>query len=171
MDTINRYGAPVTLAKFALIVIAIVVAQGILSIKLQAFTFFDLPLIYSIYYGFVLASPIGSIAIGSSLGLMQDSLSGAVLGTNGFTKTLIGFLAATAGSKFDVEQPITRALALVLFTCLDLVLKVVLGGITGPDLSEATGPSAGTWVLSAVFNLLLGMILFGYRSRFGNATA
>ena len=28
---------------------------------------------------------------------MQDSLSGAVLGTNGFSKTLIGFLAASAG--------------------------------------------------------------------------
>ena len=100
---------------------------------------------------------------------MQDSLSGAVLGTNGFTKTLIGFLAATAGTKFDVEQPITRALALVLFTFVDLGLKVLLSGIIRPDLSEGSGVSVGTWVMPAVFNLLLGMILFGYRSR-ANAT-
>jgi len=169
MDTITRYAAPRTLAKFALIAVAVVVAQGILSLKLRVFAFFDLPLIYSIYYGFTLANPVGCIAIGSSLGLMQDSLSGAILGTNGFTKTVIGFLAATAGSKFDVEQPITRALALVLFTFVDLGLKVVLSGIIRPDLSEGSGVSVGTWVMSAVFNLLLGMILFGYRSR-ANAT-
>ncbi len=171
MDTISRYSAPRTLAKFALILVAVVIVQGILSLKLQVFTFLDLPLIYSIYYGFTLASPVGSIAIGSALGLMQDSLSGAVLGTNGFTKTLIGFLAAMAGSKLDVEQPITRALALVVFTFIDLVLKVMLDGIIRPGVSEASGLPVGTWILAAVFNLLLGMILFGYRSRFGNATA
>jgi hypothetical protein len=56
------------------------VIQGILSFKFQVFGYFDLPLIFSVYYGFTLGNPIASIVIGSSLGLMQDSLSAQYLG-------------------------------------------------------------------------------------------
>ena len=168
---INRYGTFRTLAKFALILVSIVVAQGILSLKFRVFSYFDLPLIYSVYYGFTMARPSGSIAIGSVLGLMQDSLSGVALGMNGFTKTLIGFLAASASSKFDVDQPITRVLALILFTFLDLVLKGLLSFLVPPGASGIAGPALGLWVLSAVFNALFGLILFGYRSRFVHVAA
>jgi rod shape-determining protein MreD len=169
----NRYGAFRTLAKFALILTAVVVAQGILSLRLRVFNYFDLPLIYSIYYGFTLANPAGSIAIGSVLGLMQDSMSGATLGTNGFTKTLIGFLSASAVTKFDVEQPITRSLALVSFTFLDLAIKGLLSLLAnaGSGSVQVFGLGVGFWVLSAVFNVLFGLILFGYRSRFGHVSA
>ena len=168
-DTTSRYGAFRTLAKFALILVSVVVAQGILSLKFQVFLYFDLPLIYTIYYGFTLASPTGSIAIGSALGLMQDSLSGAILGVNGFSKTLIGFLAASAGSRFDVDQPIVRVLALVLFTFADGVLRILLAAVVHPG-AESFVPGPGAWVLSAAFNTLFGLILFGYRSRFDDAT-
>ena len=172
MDQVtNRYGTLGTLAKFALILVSIVVAQGILSLKFRVFSYFDLPLIYSVYYGFTMARPSGSIAIGSVLGLMQDSLSGAALGMNGFTKTLIGFLAASASSKFDVDQPITRVLALILFTFLDLALKGMLSFLVSPGATVVAGPALGLWVLSAVFNALFGLILFGYRSRFVNVAA
>ena len=168
-DPMKRQGAFSTLAKFALILVAVVVAQGILSLKFEVFAYFDLPLIYTIYYGFTLASPTGSIAVGSALGLMQDSLSGAILGLNGFSKTLIGFLAASAGSRFDVDQPIARALALVLFTFADGILRILLGALVDPG-AESFVPGPGAWVLSAAFNTLFGMILFGYRSRFADAT-
>src|SRR4030095_3516136 len=90
--------------KFAIVLVATVIVQGILALKLKVFGYFDLPLICSVYYGFVLGNPIASIVIGSSVGLMQDSLSGAPLGCNGFSKTLIGFLAASAVLKFNVDQ-------------------------------------------------------------------
>ena len=168
---IARYGTFRTLANFALILVSIVIAQGILSLKFRVFSYFDLPLVYSVYYGFTLARPTASIAIGSVVGLMQDSLSGAALGMNGFSKTLIGFLAASASSKFDVEQPITRILALVLFTFLDLALKGLLNILVFPGSSGVTGPALWFWGLSAVFNALFGLILFGYRSRFIHASA
>src|SRR5438552_18276104 len=114
------------IGKFAVALIAVVVIQGILSFKFKVFGYFDLPLIFSVYYGFTLGNPVASIAIGSSLGLMQDSLSGAVLGANGLSKTLIGFFAATAGSKFAVEQPVTRACAIFLFTFGDGMLVSIL---------------------------------------------
>src|SRR5499427_10610458 len=94
------------IGRFALALVAVVVIQGVLSFKFKVFGYFDLPLIFSVFYGFTLGNPIASILIGGSLGLMQDSLSGVVLGANGLSKTLIGFFAASAGGKFAVDQTI-----------------------------------------------------------------
>src|SRR5215204_7438146 len=88
-------------------VIAIVIVQGILAYRFQVFGYFDLPLIYCVYYGFTLNRPMASVFIGSILGLMQDSLSGAAMGTNGFSKTVLCFAAASTSLKFNVDQGIT----------------------------------------------------------------
>ena len=156
--------------KFAVVLIATVIVQGILAFKFRVFGFFDLPLICSVYYGFILGNPIASIVIGSALGLMQDSLSGAVLGSNGFSKTLIGFLAASAGSKFNVDQAITRVFALFLFSIGDGLLVSILGLMVDSSSNTTNGSEIGSWLLSATFNTLLGLALFGYHDRWGNAT-
>src|SRR5262252_5012526 len=157
--------------KFAVAVVAVVLTQGILSFKFKVFGYFDLPLICSVFYGFTLGNPIASILIGSSLGLMQDSLSGAVLGANGLSKTLIGFFAASAGSKFAVDQPITRIFALFLFSLGDGILVTILGLMVGPAASSATYSGAVTAsLLTATLNTLLGLVLFGYRDRLSHAT-
>jgi rod shape-determining protein MreD len=158
------------IARFAVALIAVVVMQGILSFRFKVFGYFDLPLICSVYYGFTLGNPIASIVIGSALGLMQDSLSGAVLGANGLSKTLIGFFAATAGAKFAVDQPITRLFALFLFSIGDDLLVTILGLMVGPGVSTTYSSVIGEWLLSATFNMLLGLVLFGYYDRWGHAT-
>jgi rod shape-determining protein MreD len=156
-------------ARFAAALVAVVVIQGILSFKFKVFAYFDLPLICCIYYGFTLGNPIVSILIGSALGLMQDSLSGAVLGANGLTKTLIGFFAATAESKFAVDQPITRGLALFLFSLGDDLLVTILSLMVGPASSATYSGAVGAWLLSATFNTLLGLVFFGYHDRWSDA--
>jgi rod shape-determining protein MreD len=156
--------------RFAAALIAVVVIQGILSFKFKVFGYFDLPLICCVYYGFTLGNPIASIVIGSSLGLMQDSLSGAVLGANGLSKMLIGFFAATAGSKFAVDQLITRVFALFLFSLGDDILVTILGLMVGPTASATYGGDVGAGLVSATFNTLLGLVLFGYHDRWSHAT-
>ena len=145
-----------------LTIVVIVVVQGILAYRFQVFRYFDLPLIYCVYYGFTLNRPVASVFIGSVLGLMQDSLSGAALGTNGFSKALICFAAASTSLKFNVDQAITRAFALFLFTLADGLLVTMLGltmgtGVGGARLADLS--------LSGVFNTLLGLIMFGLRDR------
>ena len=130
--SMRRISTFAIMGKFAIALIAVVVLQGILSFKFKVFEYVDLPLICSVYYGFTIGNPVASILIGSSLGLMQDSLSGAVLGANGLSKTLIGFFAASAGSKFAVDQPITRIFALFLFSLGDGILVTILGLMVGP---------------------------------------
>jgi rod shape-determining protein MreD len=164
---ITRLGV---LGRFAVALIAVVVIQGVLAFKFKVFGYFDLPLICCVYYGFTMGNPIASIVIGSSLGLMQDSLSGAVLGANGLSKTLVGFFAATAGSKFAVDQPITRVFALFFFSIGDDLLVTILGLMVSPGASASYGGAISDWLISATFNTLLGLVLFGYHDRWSHAT-
>ena len=167
----QRFKGLEVIGKFGISLVAVVVVQGILAYKFRVFSYFDLPLICTVYYGFTLGNPIASVLMGSTLGLMQDSLSAAVLGTNGFSKTLIGFLAASAVSKFAVDQPITRIFALFLFTLGDGLLVTMLALMTSPVSNTSYSGAVGGWLLSATFNTLLGLLLFGYRDRLNHATA
>jgi rod shape-determining protein MreD len=156
--------------KFAISLIAVVVIQGILAYNFRVFSLFDLALICCVYYGFTLGRPIASVFIGTALGLMQDSLSGSVVGANGFSKTLIGYLAASAGGKFAVDQSITRVFALFLFSLGDGLLVTMLGLMVGAQPNTAYGGVIGGWMLTATFNTLLGLVFFGYHDRTRNAT-
>lgn len=167
----SRYGVVGTVVRFFFILGAIVVLQGVLNRYFQFVRYFDLPLVFTIYYGFTLRNPLGVVAIGSTLGLLQDSLSGAALGTNGFSKTLIGFLAVSAGARFDVDQPVTRVLAFALFTLLDVTVKLGLETVAQPVGFSIGRISPAEWMMSVGFNVLFGMILFGYRSRSHDASA
>ena len=151
--------------RLAAALIAVVVMQGILSFKFKVFGYFDLPLIFSVFYGFTLGNPVASVLIGSSLGLMQDSLSGVVLGANGLSKTLIGFFAARAVSKFAVDQTITRILALFLFSVGDGILVTILSLMVGPTTNATYSSALEGWLLSATFNTLLGLVLFGHHDK------
>ena len=166
-DRITTYGL---IGKFAISLIAVVVIQGILAYRVRVFGYFDLPLILCIYYGFTLGRPVPSVIIGTSIGLLQDSLSNVPMGTNGFSKTLIGYLAATAGSKFDVDLPVTRGIAIFLFTISDGLLVNFLGNMTGVYSSLGIN-TIWNWLTVGVFNALLGMLMFGYHDRVKHATS
>ena len=164
-DRITTYGL---VGKFAISLIAVVVIQGILAYRIRVFEYFDLPLILSIYYGFTLGRPVPSVVIGTAIGLMQDSLSNVPMGTNGFSKTLVGYLAATAGSKFDVDLPVTRAIAIFLFTIGNGFIISMLGLMTGSAVNLSYNVF-WSWLVTGVFNAILGMLMFGYHDRVKHA--
>jgi rod shape-determining protein MreD len=166
MKRISRVGA---IWKTAITLVVIVVAQGILAYRFRVFGYFDLPLIYCVYYGFTLNRPMASVFIGSILGLMQDSLSGAPMGTNGFSKTLLCFAAASTSLKFNVDQGITRIIALFLFTLADGLIVTILGLTMGTGQGPLAGARLVDLLVSGVFNTLLGIMMFGFHDRFGHA--
>ena len=161
----GRIGAGFRIA-FVLVLAAVI--QGILPVSLEFFSYFDLPLVFSVYYGFSLSAPAASVAIGSWAGILQDSLTIGAFGANGFSKTLLGFIAASAGGRFNVDQTITRAFGLFLFTIGDGLLTTMLGLVAGfaPHLRYDT---VGGWVVSGLFNTLAGLALFHYHDRVNNA--
>jgi rod shape-determining protein MreD len=170
MIRVPRFRPLEVVGKFAISIIAVVVIQGILAYRFPVFSYFDMPLVCTVYYGFTLGNPIASIIMGTSLGLMQDSFSAAALGTNGFSKTLIGFLAASAVNRFAVDQAITRIFGLFLFTLADGLLVTMIALMVGPSSNATYSGALGGLILSATFNTLLGLVLFGYHDRLSNAT-
>ena len=67
MTRIRQLGS---LALSVITIVGVVVVQGIFAHRFQIFHYFDLPLIYCVYYGFTLNRPVASLFIGSGLGLM-----------------------------------------------------------------------------------------------------
>jgi len=167
----NRIGKFGLVVKFAISLIAVVLIQGILGYRLRVFEYFDLPLIITIYYGFTLGRPIPAVIIGTSVGIIQDALAGVPLGTNGFSKTLIGYLAATTGSKFDVDLPVARAIAIFLFTLGDGIIVNTLGLVTGTATVVNYTSITLHLLLSGLFNALLGLLMFGIHDRVTHASA
>ena len=165
MSRIQKLGS---IGMSVLTIVLVVVVQGILAYRFRVFRYFDLPLIYCVYYGFTLNRPVASVVIGSVLGLMQDSLSGVAMGTNGFSKALICFAAASTSLKFNVDQAITRTFALFLFTIADGLLVTILGLTMGTAVGA--GLRLSDLALSGVFNTLFGLIMFGFRDRYRHAT-
>jgi rod shape-determining protein MreD len=100
---------------------------------------------------------------------MQDSLSGMPLGTNGFSKALICYAAASTSLKFNVDQAITRIGGLFLFTCADSLLVTMLGLTMGTGDRSAVDSRLVGVLVGGVFNTLLGLMMFGFRDRFGHA--
>ena len=147
-----------------LTIVVIVVVQGILAYRFQVFRYFDLPLIYCVYYGFTLNRPVASVFIGSVLGLLQDSLSGAALGTNGFSKALICFAAASTSLKFNVDQAITRAFCTIFVYPCGWSPRYYSWADHGNG--SGLGARLADLALSGVFNTLLGLIMFGFRDRY-----
>jgi rod shape-determining protein MreD len=148
-----------------LMMMAVVVVQGFLAHRFRVFQYFDLPLIYCVYYGFTRSKPVASAFLGGGLGLLQDSLSGFSLGTNGFSKALLCFAAASTSLKFNVDQGITRVFALFLFTLADRLLVSILGLAMGTGGGTFLKDGLMDLILSGVFNTLLGLMMFGFRER------
>ena len=147
-----------------LVLITIVVVQGILAYRFRVFESFDLPLIYCVFYGFTRSKPVASVFLGGALGLLQDSLSGVAMGTNGFSKALLCFAAASTSLKFNVDQAITRVFALFLFTLANGLLVTILELAMGTGGAVLRGGLMDL-MLSGVFNTLLGLVMFGFRDR------
>ncbi|MEN6535378.1 MAG: rod shape-determining protein MreD [Bryobacteraceae bacterium] len=81
------------------------------------FSLLDLPLLVTVYLSVARRHPISGIFIGAGIGLAQDSLSDQPLGTFGIVKTLVGFLAASLGTKLEAEHSIVRfSLGFLFFT-------------------------------------------------------
>jgi rod shape-determining protein MreD len=83
----------------------------------------DLPLIVTLFFAVSRRNPIAGTATGAVIGLLQDLLSGMPAGVNGMAKSVVGYAAASLGSRIDVENTATRA---VLTFCFSLLQSVLL---------------------------------------------
>ena len=113
-------------------VVATVLVAVLLPVTLARYTVggrwaFDLVLVGVVYAAVRWEAVAGMIA-GTIGGLLQDMLSGGIIGVGGLAKTLAGFAAGVIGTQFVVAKPQARA---VIVAGATVVHRLVMLGLQG----------------------------------------
>jgi rod shape-determining protein MreD len=95
-----------------------ILLQVLLPRLLPALTILDLPLVVTLFFAVSRRSPIAGTTTGATIGLLQDVLTSQPIGVNGMAKSVIGYAAASLGSRIDVENSTTRAILTFGFSLL-----------------------------------------------------
>ena len=126
----------------------------------------DLALIWVVYCCVHCSRAMG-IGSGIVMGILQDSLSGGLLGVNTLSKSFIGFFFANLKDKFYVEGVIPIAFFLILSSLFDglvfyFSMNTVLKGEVASSFLYQSLP------IYSIYNGLVGPIIFLVLNRLNN---
>ena len=143
-------------AAFAAIFIALAAQTTLAGYVFRSSTPIDLVLIVVVYVG-IKSGPVTGLLAGTVAGLIQDALSGGILGIGGLAKTVVGFMAGVLGTQFIVTAPLPRFVLLLVATALHTGMFV--GLYTLLDLRQF--PPLYPAILGQAFgNAFIGVIMF-----------
>ncbi len=155
---IRRY----PMAVYVLVPLAALVLQAWLPRILGRFAYFDLPLLVVLYFSLIRRHPIHGTLLGAVLGVLQDGLTQGAIGIHGVANTICGFLAASLGVRFVVENALLRVAMNFVFTLLaELLVVFVTTGVLGLEMHW----NLLTQVLVAAGNAVIGLVLFPLLDR------
>ncbi len=89
---------------------------------------FDLVVVGVVFAALQQGAVAGMLA-GTIGGLLQDSLSGGILGVAGLTKTITGYVTGGLGTRFVVVKPYARAVIVAGATLVNRAMTIGLDGI------------------------------------------
>ncbi len=136
--------------------------QGLLSHYAPALSRrFDLFTILVVYYGLT-RHQAAAMVMGTTAGLVEDSLFGSILGLNGFKKTLLGYLVGSVGSLFMLNQAIPRFGILFAATFLDPVAELMLSLALGQSF---VFPGLVDLLEQGLGNGAVGLLVFWIAAR------
>lgn len=103
-----------------------------------------------------------AMVIGAGAGLVEDALTAAVLGLNGFKKTLLAYLVGTLGSLFMLNQTVPRFGILFASALFDPLAELGLSLAMG---QHYVFPAPGDLLLLGVGNGVVGLAAFWLAAR------
>jgi rod shape-determining protein MreD len=108
------------------------VLQAWLPRLLRGHTWFDLPLLITVYFALARRDSIQGTMMGAGMGIFEDALTHHAIGANGIAKSVVGFLAGSVGVRFDVDNYTVRLMLTFLLSLLSgfiyvLIYRVLLG--------------------------------------------
>lgn len=114
-------------------VLATMLAAIVLQVVMARYTVggrwtFDLVLVGVIYVALA-RGPAAGIIAGTVGGLLQDLLSGGIVGVGGLAKTLVGFAAGTVGAQFIVTRMRERLLVVAAASIVHRLIFIVAYGL------------------------------------------
>jgi rod shape-determining protein MreD len=106
----------------------------------------------------LLGGPVAGMLSGSGAGIVQDALSGGVVGIGGLAKATVGFLGGVVALQFDVSAWMPRLVLLFAATLVHAAL--FMGAYTLLDLRSFPAPVTSV-ALEGLGNVAAGVALFG----------
>lgn len=101
-------------------------------------------------------SPVAALGSGAVAGGIEDALSGALFGLNGFAKTLLGYLLSLVSGRVLVDHPGTVALALAGSSIANAAIVGILRFLLA---QKGAGPSAEIILSRALLTALAGLAI------------
>ena len=155
--------------KLTAVVVAVLVSV-ILQVTLARYTVggrwaFDLVLVGVVYVALRWEAVAGMIA-GTVGGLLQDMLSGGIIGVGGLAKTLAGFAAGIVGTQFVVAKPQARAVIVAGATVLH---RGIMLGLQGLIDQKWPGWSWTAMLGETAINAACGLVAFHLTDALPNA--
>jgi len=151
---------PVTL--WVTILLALLL-QTFLPLKIPLAGIMDLPLLATVYFTLIRQNKIFGIGLGTGLGLVQDALSHGFIGMFGIAKALVGYLAASAAVRFNVESIVARS---VVTASLILLHNLCMAGLQHALLESPPAFLPLDLASAVLVNVALSLILFPVLDRF-----
>jgi rod shape-determining protein MreD len=111
--------------KIALTIFIALLVEMLLSKRLSFFQYLDLPLLITVYFSLQRAPVLGMLT-GAAAGIAGDAVDGGVLGTGGFTKTLLGYIIAILSIKFPLQNPLARIAVVAVASITSTIIYVGL---------------------------------------------
>jgi|WetSurMetagenome_2_1015567.scaffolds.fasta_scaffold165709_1 rod shape-determining protein MreD len=144
-------------AVIAGITLAAILFQVYVPRFISYLSYLEMPLLVVVYFSLMRRSPTFGVLLGAGIGLAQDSLSSNPLGMFGIVKTLVGYFAATASQRFDVETAGSRLVLSFFFFVFHQFFYWVLGRAL---LGQPIGLELPQTLVMAVLNALVAVPLF-----------
>lgn len=117
---------------------------------------FDLVLVGVVFAG-LQWGPAAGLVGGTLGGMLQDLLSGQIVGVSGLAKTLVGFGAGVIGAQFVLTRAHARS---IIVAGSSLVHRVLMIGLTGLIAQQWPAVSWGALLAETGLNTLAGFLLF-----------
>lgn len=118
--------------------------------------YLDLPLIVVVYLSLHSTAAKGAFW-GTCFGLLSDLLMGTLVGLNGLSKTVIGFLTGLFRLRATAEGVVGRMLLLLAAACLDTVLILAILDLLGQPL---LGSSLSSTAIRGLLVSVVGVFFF-----------
>ncbi|MCC7309433.1 MAG: rod shape-determining protein MreD [Acidobacteria bacterium] len=149
--------------KITIALILAILLQWTLRNVAEPLAYMDLPLVIVVYAA-LQRDAIKAILFGTFAGLAVDALSGGLLGSNAFSKTLIAYIVSEIARRVYMDNLLLR-IPVIAGACLldDLMyfgLHELLGQPPpGPVLETAAYSLIGTTIAGTVIYILLDYVL------------
>ena len=140
----------------SIVVFALVLQTTLIPYLVGSWVPLDLVLVAIVYLAMT-TSPVTALLSGAAGGVIQDTLSGGIIGVSGIAKTIVGFSVALVGTQIIVARSFPR---FVIFFGATLLHASVFLGLYSMLVAPIPNSSVSSVFGEALGNGLVGAVLF-----------